>query len=235
MRFTATGRVWLFAALAVTGALAQVPLPAAWTGPWQYGAPPDGWFFYGLGVDYTPGYDSGNDGAAKFDGTGDHIAIHYAGPAGTLSYWVKGLTFSGGVFRVEQSADGLEWTDLAVYVAPPTNATLQMHFPAPATRHIRFLYAEKVHGNVGIDGISIGALVYPVIESLAVTGGVVRAALAESTTGRTYALEHAGAIAPAPAQWLPCDTQTGTGGELELRDPAPADTVRFYRVRDVTP
>lgn len=227
--------IWMAVVLASRPGLAQAVLPAEWTGPWQTATPPEGWTFTGLGGDQIPDYDGFNDGAARLDGTDDQIAIHFSGPAGAVSYWIKGLTFSGGVFRVEQSSDGLDWTALQTYTALATNAVSQRHFPAGTARHLRFIYTEKVTGNVGLDGISIAALVPPVIAAVSATGGVARVAIAESVAGRTYALQHALALTNIPVAWNPSDSQSGTGSALVLRDLTPTNRVRYYRVLDVTP
>ena len=153
---------WLLAALVARIGFAQASLPTAYTGPWERGEPPEGWAFHGLGgPDYNPDYDGINNGAAKLDGTGDYISINFDGAPASVTYWTKGLTFSGGTFRVEQSIDGTNWTALATYTELPTNATLQTHSTDWAARHIRFLYAVKVTGNVGIDGISVTAFGVP--------------------------------------------------------------------------
>ena len=140
----------LGAVLALVGRLAgaQAPLPTAYTGPWQEGDPPDGWVFSGLGSpDYAPDYDGVGDGAAKLDDAGDSVSVQYAGPAASVSFWIRGLAFSGGVFRVEQSADGANWWTLATYAPPPTNATFQTLVPSLHARHVRFVYSERVTGN----------------------------------------------------------------------------------------
>jgi hypothetical protein len=226
----------LAAGLAVRLAPGQVALPTSWGGPWELGFPPAGWTFTGLGTDYNPDYDGLNNGAAKFQNTGNAITIHYDSPAGALSYWIRGLTFSGGVFRVEQSVDGADWQVLAVYDPPPAAATRYTVFPLAAARHLRFLYAAKVTGNVGLDGIVLARFIQPAFGALGRTGTVATATVAETVAGRTYALDHAPALpALTPVVWTPADTQTGTGGALELVDSEATDALRFYRVRDATP
>ena len=228
----------LLAALAAQLGWAQASLPAVYTGPWELGVPPTGWAFAGLGLDYVPDYDGLNDGAAKLDGTGDHIAIHFEGSAGDVTYWVKGLTFSGGTFSVEQSIDGSNWTALATYTALGTNATHQTNRPSAQARHLRFIYTAKGTGNVGLDGISIGelAFVQPAIAGVAVAGGTATVAVAETVLGRTYALEYAlDLAASAPVIWTAADAQDGTGSGLELQDAGATNAARWYRVRDATP
>lgn len=230
--------IGLVAALAAQLGWAQASLPAAYTGPWELGTPPAGWTFTGLGLDYVPDYDGLNDGAAKLDGTGDRIAIQFEGSARDVTYWVKGLTFSGGTFRVEQSIDGSAWSELATYTALPTNATHQTNRLSVAARHLRFIYAAKGTGNVGLDGIALTefTFVQPEISAVAVAGGTAAVAVAETVLGRTYALEYAVDLAASPpVVWTEADAASGTGSGLELRDAGATNAARSYRVRDATP
>ena len=230
--------IGLLSALAAQFGWAQASLPAVYTGPWELGTPPAGWTFAGLGLDYLPDFDGLNDGAAKLDGTGDHIAIHFDGSARDVSYWVKGLTFSGGTFSVEQSSDGSAWTALATYTALGTNATRQTNQPSAQARHLRFIYTLKGTGNVGLDGIAIAELAFvpPEISAVAVAGGTAVVAVAETVIGRTYALEYALDLAASPpVVWTASDAQGGTGSGLALQDAGATNAARFYRVRDATP
>lgn len=225
------------AVLAARLACGQAPLPTAWTGPWELGSPPAGWTFSGLGsTDYMPDYDGMGDGAAKLDGAGDFISIHFNSAPASVSYWIRGLTFiSGGVFRVEQSADGSDWAPLKSYTNPPATATYTSHFPSVDARHIRFIYVEKVTGNVGLDGISIACHVVPSMTALVLTGGVARATVEEASLGRTYELAYTPALDAAPwVEWTAVATQFGADAPLVLSDPSPTNAMRFYRIRDIT-
>jgi hypothetical protein len=151
---------------------------------------------------------------------------------------MKSLTFSGGVFQVEQSVDGTNWTDLATYTELPTNAVFKTNQPALDARFVRFHYVSKGTGNVALDGIALTPYVAPPppeIASFAATGGVVRVTLADAIAGRTYVLDGAAALTAVPVGWTPVDAQIGGGGALVLQDAAPTNAVRFYRVRDATP
>lgn len=230
--------IWIAVALAARLAYAQAALPTAYTGPWKLGEPPEGWTFSGLGEDVTPDFDGFTNGAARLQNTGNFIAIHFADSPAEVSYWIKGLTYSGGTFRVEQSVDGTNWTALATYTELDTNAVFYSHQPLSVTRHIRFIYTEKVTGNVGIDGITITKFdfVLPDIAAIVATGGVASVSVAETVVGRTYALEHTGVLdAAPPVIWTQVDSGAGTGGGLVLQDGAATNAVRYYRVIDTTP
>jgi hypothetical protein len=231
------GRMAILLAMAARMVFAQAALPTAYTGPWKLGEPPEGWTFTGLGEDVTPDFDGYTNGAARLQNTGSSIAIHCADSPAEVSYWIKGLTYSGGTFRVEQSADGTNWTALATYTELDTNAMFQSHTPWSVTRHIRFFYTEKVTGNVGIDGVSISKFdfVLPEIAAIVATGGVASVSVAETVVGRTYTLEHALSLLDAPVLWSSDDAGAGTGGGLVLHDGAATNSVRHYRVVDTTP
>ncbi len=223
------------AALAAPVAFAQATLPTSCTGPWQGYEPPAGWIFSGLGSpDYGPDYDGNNDGAAKLDDAGDFISIHFDGVPGPVSFWIRGLTFSGGVFRVEQSLDGTNWMELALYAPPPTNATLQNLTPSIHARHVRFVYAERVTGNVGLDGISIAANPLLVIERLVRVGEGGRVTVWPTVPGRRYGLQSTTNLAAQTVAWSPISDSYATTNELELIDPLVAYP-RYYRVLDITP
>ena len=233
--------IWMAVALAARLGLAQATLPTAWTGPWQerIGEEPTGWAFYGLGFDNNPDYDGINNGAARLDTTGDSISIGFSSAAGEVTYWLKGLSFSGGVFQVEQSVDGTNWSAVATYVELPTTATFQTNALSADARHVRFFYVPKGTGNVGLDGITVFPYVPPaeppLIAGIAATGGVVRIVVAETTPGRIYALDRTLALTNVPVAWTQTDAQPGNGADLSLQDAAPTNAVRYYRVRNVPP
>ncbi len=230
------GWTGVLAALAAHWVFAQATLPARYTGPWEYSTPPAGWTFTGLGIDYLPGYDGLGDGAAKLDGTGDFIAIHFSSAPGAVTYWVAGNTFSGGTFRVDQSVDGTNWTALQTYTQLAAVATFRTNATSPEARHLRFHYAEKVTGNVGVDDITVAAFVLPEIGSVAVAGRDAAITVPETVVGRTYRLEHADALATNPVAWTPDDVEMGSTNALVFHDLAPSNTVlRYYRVLDATP
>jgi len=234
MRMVKLGILEILLVLAVPAVFAQVTLPTDYTGPWQHGVPPSGWVFSGLGFDYNPDYDGLNDGAAKFQNTDNSITIHFDVSAGAVSYWIRGLSFVGGTFSVEESVDGNSWSSLQTYTAPPTNATYQTHFPSLEARYLRFFYTEKGTGNVGIDGILIARFVQPVLSEF-VAGGISTVTVLETVLGRTYVLESTPVLDLDPVQWMQIDSDAGSGGSLDLQDLSPTNAIRFYRVRDATP
>ena len=129
----------------------QAILPTAWSFPTVN--LPSGWTESGTNF-YTA---SGNTPPAmKFDGTGDYLMINVNSNPGDLTYYLTGNGFSGGTFTVEESDLGSLWTTLTTHSSPP-NASYTMFTDTPqsTTRFIRFIYTNKVSGNIGLDDVSI--------------------------------------------------------------------------------
>ncbi len=218
----------------------QADLPVFHSGPWGFTTAPDGWTFSGLGPDYAGpdghGLDGVDGGAAKFDDSGDFISVQFDGPPASVAYWIRGYTvLSGAVFRVEQSADGSDWSTLHTWTNLPADAAWTSHFPSLEARHLRWTYAEKITGNVGLDGVAVRAWSEPGLGSVTATGGLLRAAISDGSLGRTYRLEQADAlIHPTAVDWQNVEEKQGADGLLEWTLPLPTNRLRFYRVRDVT-
>ena len=141
----------LLAAFAVGTSVAQAVLPTTWS--FTTTTLPVGWTESGTGF-YT---GSGNTPPTlKFDGTGDYLIINFASAPGALTYYLAGNSFTGGTFTVEESADGVAYTALHTHTAPPAGS-YQMYTDNPnsLTRFIRFIYTNKVAGNIGLDDVSI--------------------------------------------------------------------------------
>ncbi|MGD9781012.1 MAG: hypothetical protein AB7V14_02535 [Kiritimatiellia bacterium] len=220
-------------ALAARLAWGQAVLPTAYTGPWRDAVPPSGWVLSGLGSPDYADFDGNNDGAAKLDDAGDSISIHYDLPAESVSFWIQGFTFiSGGVFRVQQSVDGTNWMEMAAYSPPPAVATFQTLDLSSHARHVRFVYSERVTGNVGLDGVSIAKSAFFVITRFERSGEGGRVWVVPTAEGRLYELQHTTNVLLSNA-WVPASSSYGNGGELELIDPL-VHYPRCYRVLDVT-
>lgn len=143
----------IFAAIVVSNVNAQAVLPTAWsftTTTLPVGWTESGTAFYSASGNTPP--------AMKFDNTGDYLIVNYANNAGTVSYYLAGNSFSGGTFTVEESEFGTAWTTLFTHTAPPAGTYTQYtHTPLNATRFIRFIYTNKVSGNIGLDDVNITA------------------------------------------------------------------------------
>ena len=133
-------------------AYSQAILPTTWSFPTTN--LPAGWTESGTSF-YTA---SGNTPPAmKFDNTGDYMIINLNSNPGDLTYYLTGNGFSAGsVFTVEESDLGSVWTTLHSHVSPP-NASYTMYTDVPqsTSRFIRFIYTNKVTGNIGLDDVSV--------------------------------------------------------------------------------
>ncbi|WP_341906481.1 endonuclease [Fluviicola taffensis] len=141
----------LLSAFAYSVSVAQAVLPTTWS--FTTTTLPVGWTESGTAF-YTA---SGNTPPAmKFDNTGDYMIINFASAPGALTYYLAGNSFSGGTFTVEESANGTTYTSLHAHTAPPAGV-YQMYTDVPnsLTRFIRFIYTNKVSGNIGLDDVNI--------------------------------------------------------------------------------
>jgi len=129
----------------------QAVLPTSWS--FTTANLPTGWsesgtMFYAASGNTPP--------AMKFDNTGDYLLINFNSNAGNLTYYLTGNSFAGGTFTVEESNLGTVWTTLHSHTSPPS-ATYAMFTDVPlaTTRFIRFMYTNKVTGNIGLDDVNI--------------------------------------------------------------------------------
>ena len=102
----------------------------------------------GLGSDY------GSSPKLKFDGTDDYLILQINEVPGSLSFDIKGNSFSDGTFTVQTSADGENYTDLKAYTELGATATESFAL-ASTVRYIKWIYTEKVNGNVALGNISL--------------------------------------------------------------------------------
>lgn len=117
------------------------------------GSLPQGLSASGLGGDY-----SDNNTKLKFDSTGDWLLlkINEAIPSTyTLSFTIKGNSFSGGTFKVQISADDSDFTDLMVFSSSIADGTYKIDNISSNVRYIKWIYTTKDTGNVGLGNIKL--------------------------------------------------------------------------------
>jgi endonuclease I len=148
--------------------LAQTNLPTSWTfinpSPSEDSTnAPVGWktrlniFVTGT----TPfSYATGSDGnaACRLDAQGEYVQISFTESPGNLSYYLRGTSISApafqGSFRVQESSNGINWTDLRNHSSMNSSFTRYIETPSTSSRFIRFFYQTKVSGsNVALDSI----------------------------------------------------------------------------------
>ena len=120
----------------------------------------------GLGSDYADANTK-----LKFDGTDDYVILKINERPGILTFYIKGNTFSGGTFKVQTSADGESYSDLETYTTFGNNVTYEEEFDNlnENVRYIKWIYTEKVSGNVGLGNIALTKYVAPQQYDLTVT------------------------------------------------------------------
>lgn len=158
MKVTASdGTNSAFAVLAISQAKYTVDyaeLPFAFDGGRADINDVDGMTQDGLDTDY------GDSPKLKFKTAGTSVIIKINEDPGTLTYDIKGNSFSNGTFDVLQSANGTDYMPVATYTelgaVQSESKTL-----AQTTRYVKFVYTTKVNGNVALGNITISAYVAP--------------------------------------------------------------------------
>ena len=114
----------------------------------------DGLTQEGLGDDYNA--TNNPTTKLKFNNTGDWLLLQFNEVPGTLTFDIKGNSFSGGTFNVQTSEDGVTFTDLEIYNDLTTDV-LNEEFDdlGENVRYIKWIYTEKVSGNVGLGNIHL--------------------------------------------------------------------------------
>ena len=126
----------------------------------------DGLTQEGLGSDYNA--TSNPTTKLKFDNTGDWLLLQFNERPGTLTFDIKGNSFSSGstsTFKVQASTDGSAFTDLATYTELGDTESKTFENLDENIRYIKWIYIEKGStngGNVGLGNISLTKYVAPV-------------------------------------------------------------------------
>ena len=131
----------------------------------------------GLGSDY------GSSPKLKFDDTGDYVLLRI-NEGGTLSFDIKGNSFSDGTFTVQKSTDGSSYTELASYTELGNTATKTFVLNNDV-KYIKWVYTTKTNGNVSLGNIIITKVPEP--EKPTVSGSTITLTTTTNMAGwRTY-------------------------------------------------
>lgn len=109
----------------------------------------------GLGGDYA------SSPYLKFDGKDDNVILKINERPGTLTFDIKGNSFSGGTFKVQTSEDGTTYTDLATYTELGDTQNEELKNLDENVRYIKWVYTEKSSGNVALGNINLAQYVEP--------------------------------------------------------------------------
>ena len=100
--------------------------------------------------------DYGSAPKLKFNGTGDVVVLKINEEPATLTFDIKGNSFSEGTFTVQTSSDGVNYDDLENYteLGATQSETFQL---SSDVRYIKWIYTAKVNGNVALGNIVVTA------------------------------------------------------------------------------
>ena len=114
------------------------------------------------GIETTPGLtqtelgtDYSSSPKLKFDTTSDAVILHFDERPGTLTYEIKGNSFSGGTFQVLTSVNGEDWVVLKEYSSIDKGQSEEFPNLGENVRYIKWLYTEKSTGNVALGNIKL--------------------------------------------------------------------------------
>jgi len=150
---------------------AQTSLPTSWnfSSP-GITTPPNGWTLVNQLTGGTGGqtyaFGIGDNLSCRFDAAGEYLTINFADKPGVMTYYVSpqnaGNTWTG-VFDVQQSADGSNWTSVKQFTTWPstvtnfTNGKQTETGLLSTTRFVRFMLTTKTAGNFALDSVLIQA------------------------------------------------------------------------------
>ncbi|MBR6846593.1 MAG: T9SS type A sorting domain-containing protein [Bacteroidales bacterium] len=117
---------------------------------WDDTSTPTGITNYGVGTYSSSPY-------LKFDNTGDYIILKINERPGSLSFDIKGNSFSGGTFKVQTSENGETYTDLKTYTTLGDIQNESFDALGENVRYIKWIYTEKSNGNVALGNIALAA------------------------------------------------------------------------------
>ena len=123
-------------------------LPFAFDGGRAAIANTDGLTQSGLDSDYSA------SPYLKFKSTGSNVILKINEAPEALAFDIKGNSFSGGTFTVQTSADGETYNDLVAYTELGATQT-EVFKLSSDIRYIKWVYTEKVTGNVALGNIKV--------------------------------------------------------------------------------
>ena len=91
----------------------------------------------------------------KFDATGKYLVLKLVEAPVSISYDIKGNSFSGGTFKVQVSANGTEYTDVETYTSLGNTQTITLLNSDDNVRYIKWVYTTKSSGNVALGNLYV--------------------------------------------------------------------------------
>lgn len=140
---------------------AQTNLPVSRT-TWN-SETPLGWTDWGTTATTTSSNPDLNFG--NLENAGDYFEIFFNGIPAQLTFQLKADSFSGGTFSLQESQDGIYWSNIKVYTAIDVNFEIQKFNLKSKSRFVRFIYLKKENGTISIDNIEISTSLKTNIEN----------------------------------------------------------------------
>ena len=148
-------------------------------------------FAFNYGRDSIPGIDGLSQNGLGTDYNTNNTKLKFDGRPGTLTFDIKGNSFSGSTFTVQTSEDGTTYTDKKVYTELSGTIYDTIADLDAEVRYIKWIYTNKSSGNVGLGNITLAEYVEPVIvASITVNPDVVNVNAEEHDGTLTLAYEN---------------------------------------------
>lgn len=109
----------------------------------------DGLYQDGLGDDYA------SSPKLKFNDSNDWLLLQFSEAPGTLTYDIKGNSFSGSTFKVQTSTNGTDFSDLETYTTLGDIQHESFNNINENVRYIKWIYTNKSNGNVALGNITL--------------------------------------------------------------------------------
>lgn len=160
----------------------------------------------GLGSDYA------SSPQLKFDDAGDFVVLKINDRPGTLSYNIKGNSFSNGLFKVQASCDGENYSDLKSYTSLGDATTETINDLDESVRYVRWIYVSKTSGNVALGKLSLTEGVASII----LNSTAINANDGETEGALDVAYRYVETSAGVEIHWFESDGETKTSKPIWL-------------------
>lgn len=204
--------------------------------PFEYDGNGTGTLPTGLTVSGTGTYDSSPK--IKFDGTDDYVILKINEEPGTLTFDIKGNTFSGGAFKVQTSADGTNYSDLKSYMSLGNTQSEEFDNLNSNVRYIKWVYTNKSSGNVALGNFALGKPVASIVPA-----GLLIEASSEETDGTlnvTYKkieskpeiqwFESNGETSASKPSWIETDFDSSNNVEYLIEENTGSERSAYFKV-----
>lgn len=115
---------------------------------------PTSWTDWGTSSYVLPfSCSEGNSG--KLQNEGDYFEVNFSEAPDQLSFVLKGDLFNNGELSIQESVNGVDWTNCIVYNELKDECKKETLYLNKASRYVRFYYSLKAKGSILLDDVSI--------------------------------------------------------------------------------